>query len=84
MDRIVSTSKMIGTYLQENSITLEQLADASGVSIITIQRLFNEESKLPYDVAKGVNALIPEIGVEFLMNYDVKYQSQKRIGMQIK
>ena len=78
MDQIVSSAKMIASYLEANNFTIIDLAKASNVSPRTIARLLNDECKLPYEVAVGLNKLIPEISVEYLILYDSKYQFQKK------
>ena len=78
MKDIVCTGKMIQTYLAANGYTIQNLAESSKSSIRTIYRIFNDECKLSYEVAVGINTLIPEISVEFLMTYDTKYQLQKK------
>lgn len=72
----VDTGTVIKTYMEENDITIEDLANASDVSIKTIYRILNNQSKLNYKVASGINKLIPEITEDFLMSYDAKYQVQ--------
>lgn len=76
MNRIIDTGTVIKSYLDENEITITQLSDASDVSIKTIYRVLNNQSKLTYKVASGINKLIPEISIDFLMSYDAKYQVQ--------
>ena len=77
MDKIVSTSNMVLSYLESNNLTIPQLAEASNLSQRTIRRFINDESKLSYDIAVGVNKLLPNISTDFLMAYDAKYQFQK-------
>ena len=51
---------------------------ASSVSYRTVFRMIsNDESRLSFEVASGVNKLIPEITVGFLLKYDVEYQIEK-------
>jgi len=75
---LLDTGKIIETYLEENNITIDQLKDVCGVSSRTIIRVLKGESKLSYEIAKGINTLIPEISIEFLITYDAKYQLQKK------
>lgn len=78
MEQIISSAKMIASYLEANNFTVSDLVEASNVSSRTIARLLNDECKLPYEVAVGLNKLISEISVEFLVLYDSKYQLQKK------
>ncbi len=76
---VVSTGTMIYEYLDANGFTIDDLYKASGVSYRTIFRVVTaQESKLPYKIAEGVNRLIPEISVSFLMKYDAEYQLERR------
>ena len=72
-----STGEVIKQYLEANDFSLADLANASNVSLKTIYRIISDESKLPYEVAYGLNKLIPEITVEFISGYDAKYQMDK-------
>lgn len=75
---IRSTGSIIKLYLLENDFTFSDLAHSSGVSLRNIYRLMSDEIQLSYEVAKGMNSLIPEISIEFLMVYDTKYQIEKQ------
>ena len=77
INTIISTADMVRGYLDSNGISVKTLAEACGLSERTIYRFFCDESKLCRKIAEGVNALIPEISLEFLMTYDAKYQLQK-------
>ncbi len=77
IDKIISTAQMVKNYMEANNITATQLASASGVSVRSVYRFLNEGSKLSKKIAAGINTLIPEISVGFLMIYDAKYQAQK-------
>lgn len=76
MNDLIDTGTMIKVYLEENGITIEDLAKASDVSVKTVYRVLNNQTKLSYKVANGINKLIPEITEDFLMSYDAKYQVQ--------
>lgn len=76
MNTIISTGKMIKTYLESNDKSIIDLVNASGVSTNTIYRIINSEKKLSYKVAEGIHKIIPEITIDFLMTYDAKYQVQ--------
>ncbi len=78
MDQIISSAKMIASYLEANDYTVFDLAEASSVSPRTIARLLNDECRLSYEVAVGLHKLIPEISVDYLFLYDSKYQLQKK------
>jgi len=77
INTIISTADMVRGYLDSNGISIKTLAEACGLSERTIYRFLCDESKLSRKIAEGVNALIPEISLEFLMTYDAKYQLQK-------
>lgn len=78
MDHLVSTGQLIVTYLSSNGFKISDLEKkCEGVSQRTIARVIKDESKLPLKVAEGVNRLIPEIDVGFLLSYDAQYQYQK-------
>lgn len=75
---LISTGNMIKAYLKENGFSITDLANAAKVTSRTIYRIINDETPLSYEVAKGINNLLPGIEVEFLMIYDAKYQVQKK------
>ncbi len=77
INSIVSTSEMVKGYMEANSVNAIQLATASGVSPRTVYRFLKGECKLSKKIATGLNSIIPEISVSFLMVYDAKYQAQK-------
>jgi len=75
---MISTGRLIYEYLDANDLTIKDLQEKSGLSIRTLYRVItSDNSKLPYEAAKGVNELIPELTVEFLMKYDAAYQVEK-------
>lgn len=75
---LVETGKIIKTYLESNNKTFDDLIKACSLSSRTLYRALNSENKLSYEIAVGVNKLIPEITPEFLLAYDGKYQAQKK------
>ncbi len=77
--KMVSTGIIIKMYLEENGVSAAEVAVASGVSLRTVLRVLNDESKLGADVALGINKLLPEIRPDFLLSYDSQYQLQKKI-----
>lgn len=77
INTIISTADMVRGNLDSNGISIKTLAEACGLSERTIYRFLCDDSKLSRKIAEGVNALIPEISLEFLMTYDAKYQLQK-------
>ena len=77
MNELSSTAYLFGEFMSANNITVKQLAEASGVSVRTIYRVLNDESKLNSKVAFGLNRLLPDVSPSFLMKYDAGYQTQK-------
>ena len=77
--KLVSTGTIIKMYLEENKVSAAQVAEASGVSLRTVLRVLNDESKLGSDVALGINKLLPEIHADYLLSYDSQYQLQKKM-----
>lgn len=73
-----STGKIVKMYIDENGFNASDLANASNVSIRTIIRLYNDETPLSFNVAVGLNKLIPEISTDFIVSYDSKYQFYKK------
>ncbi len=76
VDKIISTGEMLKGYMEVNDVSVSALATASDVSERSIYRLLKGESKLSRKIAHGMNLLVPEISVEFLMMYDARYQAQ--------
>ena len=77
INTIISTADMVRGYLDSNGVSIKTLAEVCGLSERTIYRFFCDDSKLSRRLAEGINSLIPEISLEFLMTYDAKYQLQK-------
>ena len=77
--KIVSTGTIIKMYLEENGVSAAQIAEAADVSLRTVLRVLNDESKLGIDVAIGINKLLPDIHTDFLLSYDSQYQLQKKM-----
>lgn len=77
--KLISTGKMIMTYLVENGYKITDLVDsACGVSSRKIYRFLNGEGRISIPIAEGVHRLINEISVDFLLSYDAKYVYQKK------
>ena len=76
MDNIISTARMVRGYMDANNVSVKALSEASGLSERTIYRFLGGKCRLSKRIALGVNSLIPEISLEFLMTYDAKYQLQ--------
>lgn len=83
MNELSSTAYLFGEFMSANNITVKQLAEASGVSVRTIYRVLNDESKLNSKVAFGLNRLLPDVSPSFLMKYDAGYQTQRAAGRAI-
>lgn len=77
--KMVSTGTIIKMYLEENGVSASEVASVSNVSLRTVLRVLNDESKLSLDVAIGINKLLPDIHADFLLSYDSQYQLNKRI-----
>ena len=78
---IVSTAKVIETYMEENDIDIGMLAKASNMSVRSIYRFLQGDSKLPIAIAEGINSIVPEISVDFLLRYDASFQYKKQVAM---
>lgn len=77
-NKILDTGRMVRIYLEANDIKFDTLLDNCDVSAKTLYRFFNDESRLSYEVACGINKLLPELTLDFLMSYDAKYQLQRK------
>lgn len=75
---MTSTGEMIAWFLDNNGITINQLAEVSGVAPRTIYRLINEGAKLSGKIALGLHELLPGIKVEDIVAYDAKFQFEKK------
>lgn len=78
---IVSTAKVIEIYMEENDVDIAMLAKASNMSERSIYRFLQGDSKLPIAIAEGINSIIPEISVDFLLRYDASFQYKKQATM---
>ena len=77
VNELSSTAYLFGEFMFANNISVKQLAEASGVSMRTVYRILNDETKLSSKVAFGLNKLLPDVSPSFLMKYDAGYQTQK-------
>ena len=75
---IVSTGKLLKTYMISNGITIAALARESGVSPKTIYLVLSDEGKLNARIASAVEKLIPGLSALFLVKYDAQYQLEKK------
>lgn len=74
---MTSTGEMIAWFLDNNGITVNQLAEASDVTPKTVYRLINDGTKLSEKISLGLHKLLPGIKPEDIIAYDAKYQSEK-------
>lgn len=72
--QMTSTGEMITWFLDSNDLTINQLAEASGVTPKTVYRVINEEAKLSNKIALGLHKLLPGIRIEDIVAYDAKFQ----------
>lgn len=76
--KLISTGKMVMTYLMKSGYKITDLVDSScGVSSRKIYRFLNGEGRISLPIAEGVHRLINEISVDFLLSYDAKYVPRK-------
>lgn len=75
---IVSTGKLLKTYMISNGITIATLAKESGVSPKTIYLVLSDEGKMNARIASAVEKLIPGLSALFLVKYDAQYQLEKK------
>lgn len=74
---MTSTGDMIAWFLENNDLTINQLAEASGVTPRTVYRMINEGAKLSNKIALGLHKLLPGIKIEDIVAYDAKFQLEK-------
>ena len=67
---MTSTRDIISWFLENNNLTMNQLASASGVTIQKVQSFIKGETNLPYKIALGLNKLLPIIKTEDIVSYD--------------
>ena len=81
---MTSTGEMIAWFLDNNDLTINQLAEASGVTPKTVYRVINEEAKLSNKIALGLHKLLPGIKIEDIVAYDANLMAPNRINRKIK
>ena len=67
---MTSTGDMIAWFLENNDLTINQLAEASGVTPTTVYRVINEGANLSVQIAFGLHKLLPGIKIEDIVAYD--------------
>lgn len=74
---MTSTGEMIAWFLDNNDITLNQLASVSGLKTKTVYRLIHEGTKLTDQIALGLHELLPGIKPEDIVAYDARFHAEK-------
>ena len=75
--RIIKTSDIVKMYFEENNLSINDLHDSGLISKDEVNRFFNGDYKLNKSLASAINKLLPELSVDFLLNYDKKYNLDK-------
>ena len=70
---ITKTSDIVKMYFEENNLSINDLYNSSLISKNEINGFFNGNYKLTENLASAINKLLPELSVEFLLDYDKKY-----------
>lgn len=73
-----STAYIMGEFMSANDITIEKLAEKSGVSVSTVRGIPDDESALEEKVAQALSSLIPDLSSPFLMSYDEEYRKERK------
>ena len=73
-----SMAYIMGEFMSANDITIEKLADKSGVPVSNVQRILDDESALEEKVAQALSSLIPDLSSPFLMSYDEEYRKERK------
>ena len=82
----ISTGQMLTEFVNENKVSINDVAKLAGVSYRTIYRVLNDETKISEDVAEAFEKVIPGLKAKSILVYDAKYQYdikawQKENGM---
>ena len=73
-----STAYIMGEFMSADDITIEKLAEKSGVSVSTVRGILDDESALEEKVAQALSSLIPDLSSPFLMSYDEEYRKERK------
>ena len=73
-----STAYLMGEFMSANDITIEKLAEESGVPVSTVRGIPDDESALEEKVASALSSLIPDLSSPFLMSYDEEYRKERK------
>ena len=73
-----STAYLMGEFMSANDITIEKLAEKSGVSVSTVRGIPDDESALEEKVASARSSLIPDLSSPFLMSYNEEYRKERK------
>ena len=74
MVKLASTGRIVNDYIVANNIDIFELAKKACVSLKTVYRFLKGETKLSFNLAEALEEFIPSLKVDFLLNYDTKYQ----------
>ena len=77
---------MLTEFVNENKVSINDVAKLAGVSYRTIYRVLNDETKISEEVAEAFEKVIPGLKAKSILVYDAKYQydikaRQKENGM---
>lgn len=75
---MTNTGEMIASYLDNNDITLNQLASISGLKTKTVYKMITEGAELSDKIASGLLELLPGIKPEDIVAYDARFQAEKK------
>ena len=74
---IIKTSDIVKMYFEEINLSINDLYNSGLVFKDEVNRFFNGDYKLTKNLASAINKLLPELSVDFLLNYDNKYNLDK-------
>ena len=73
-----STAYIMGEFMSANDITIEKLAEKSGVPVSTVRGILDDEYALDVKVAQALSFLIPDLSSSFLISYDEEYRKERK------
>ena len=73
-----STAYIMGEFMSANDITIEKLAEKSGVPVSTVRGILDDEYALDGKVAQALSFLIPDLSSSFLISYDEEYRKERK------
>ena len=78
MTTLLSHCELIDSYLEVNGFTRKDLARSTHLPLAKVDDILAHDRPITLRLARGVNRLIPQLSVDFIVKYEKKYREETR------